>query len=180
MRTTATKSARVYSGNLLILENAMRVAGMTNDFGNVDIPLRSFLPERVKKSAYRKELLAGEWVENTSTLRALEDSRRLYPDEWSDDLEVFTSKSQVRTWYLIGRCYGFTFPDDTARCASYIDELYELISTSDYTLSTNLKSAFTYGLVQGRKDKQTRNYYQKQERLTALALSNHPVFGDDE
>lgn len=174
------KSARVFSGNLLILENAVRVAGMTNDISRVDLALRGFLPERVKKSAYRMELVAGEWQENTSTSHAISDSRRLYPDEWSDDLEVFTSRYETRLSYIIGRCYGFAFATNTDTHNSYSSELLSLLVSSLKIPSEDIHNSFGLGVVTGRDDKNKRNEYQKQERLDALVLSQHPVMWDFE
>ena len=174
------KSARVYSGNLLILENAVRVAGMTNDISRIDLALRGFLPERVKKSAYRMELVAGERQENTSTSPAISDSRRVYPDEWSDDLEVFTSRYETRLSYIIGRCYGFAFATNTDTNNSYSSEVLSLLVSSLKTPSEEVHSSFGLGVVTGRDDKNKRNEYQKQERLDTLVLSQHPVMWDFE
>lgn len=177
---TVAKSARVYSGNLLILENAVRVAGMTNDISRIDLALRGFLPEKVKRSAYRMELFAGEWSENTSTSHAISDSRRLYPDEWSDDLEVFTSKYETRLSYIIGRCYGFTFANNTDTHNSYSSEVLSLLVSSLKTQSEEIHSSFGLGVVTGRDDKSKRNEYQKQERLDTLVSIHHPVMWDFE
>ena len=174
------KSARVYSGNLLILENAVRVAGMTNDISRIDLALRGFLPERVKKSAYRMELVAGERQENTSTSHAISDSRRLYPDEWSDDLEVFTSRYETRLSYIIGRCYGFAFATNTDTHNSYSSEVLSLLVSSLKTPSEEVHSSFGLGVVTGRDDKNKRNEYQKQERLDTLVSIHHPVMWDFE
>lgn len=177
---TVAKSARVYSGNLLILENAVRVAGMTNDISRIDLALRGFLPEKVKRSAYRMELVAGEWQENTSTSHAISDSRRLYPDEWSDDLEVFTSRYETRLSYIIGRCYGFAFAKNTDTHNSYSSEVLSLLVSSLKTQSEDIHSSFSIGVVTGRDDKSKRNEYQKQERLDTLVSLRHPVMSDFE
>jgi hypothetical protein len=177
---TVAKSARVYSGNLLILENAVRVAGMTNDISRIDLALRGFLPEKVKRSAYRMELVAGEWQENTSTSHAISDSRRLYPDEWSDDLEVFTSRYETRLSYIIGRCYGFAFAKNTDTHNSYSSEVLSLLVSSLKTQSEEIHNSFGLGVVTGRDDKSKRNEYQKQERLDTLVSLRHPVMSDFE
>lgn len=177
---TVAKSARVYSGNLLILENAVRVAGMTNDISRIDLALRGFLPEKVKRSAYRMELVAGEWQENTSTSHAISDSRRLYPDEWSDDLEVFTSRYETRLSYIIGRCYGFAFAKNTDTHNSYSSEVLSLLVSSLKTQSEEIHTSFGLGVVTGRDDKSKRNEYQKQERLDTLVSLRHPVMSDFE
>jgi len=177
---TVAKSARVFSGNLLILENAVRVAGMTNNIGDIDLALRNFLPERVRKSAYRKELLAGEWAENNSTVNAILDSRRLYPDEWSDDLEVFTTKYETRLSYIVGRCYGFAFATNTDTHNSYSSEVLSLLASSLKTQSEEIHGSFGLGVVTGRDDKSKRNEYQKQERLDTLVSIDHPVMWDFE
>lgn len=176
---TAPRASRVYTGNLLMVENAVRVAGMTNTLERPDFALRSFLPERVKRCAYRKELFVDEMVENTSTLNAMMDSRKLYPDEWSDDLETFTSRYEVRVWYIIGRCYGFAFATDTQQYLNYKSDLLALVD-ADNALSVELTSAYTLGVEHGRKDKKQRDEWQKRERIETLRERNHPVFADYE
>lgn len=176
---TAPRGARVFTGNLLILDNAVRVAGMTNALDRVDLALRGFLPERVKRSAFRKELFIDKMVENASTINAVEDSRKLYPDQWSDDLKTFVSNYKVRLWYILGRCYGFAFAKDTQQYLSYETELFSLQSDDGETRQKQ-NNAYALGVEQGRKDKQQRDAWQKRERIEVLRERNHPVFGDDE
>lgn len=176
---TAPRASRVFTGNLLMVENAVRVAGMTNTLERADFALRSFLPERVKRCAYRKELLVDEMVENTSTLNSMTDSRKLYPDEWSDDLETFTPRYEVRVWYIIGRCYGFAFATDTQQYLNYKSDLLALVD-ADNALSSELTNSYALGVEHGRKDKKQRDEWQKRKRIEALQERNHPVFGDYE
>ena len=176
---TAHRASRVYTGNLLILQNAVRVAGMTNTLDRVDLALRGFLPERVKRSAFRKELFIDRMVENASTTNAVDDSRKLYADEWSDDLETFTSRYEMRVWYIIGRCYGFAFATDTQQYLNYKSELLAVMNTDNAPLS-ELTNAYTLGVEHGRKDKKQRDEWQKRERIETLRERNHPVFGDNE
>ena len=59
----------------------------------------------------------------------------------------------------------------------------QIPSHSDQQLKTSsedIHSSFGLGVVTGRDDKNKRNEYQKQERLDALVLSQHPVMWDFE